>query len=219
MVAALLELCFGAAVGDDDGTSGGRPRRGVPAPAELAESSDTLTEQDRALVERIHRGDATAFDTIVDLYYDRVARFSYGLLGEQEAAQDIAQDLFGRIWTLGLAWSPKGSIRAYLFRAARNRALNVIARQQTQARAQRTLRNDDFIVPDDRDLVLAEQITALRIATAKLPERRRTVLRLRYEEGMTCAAIGAVLAMSTKSAEQLIALSIQTLRKALRTFG
>jgi RNA polymerase sigma factor (sigma-70 family) len=76
---------------------------------------------------------------------------------------------------------------------------------------------EDFVAPVDDELIATERLVALRAAIARLPERRRTAIRLRYEEGMTCAAIGSVLAMSTKSAEQLVALSVRALRKMLAT--
>jgi RNA polymerase sigma-70 factor (ECF subfamily) len=170
---------------------------------------------DRAIITRIQRADLSAFDELVDRYYDRVARFIYGLIGERDVAEDLAQDIFLRVWTLGTQWAPRGSVAAYLYRAARNRALNVVDRQRVRVRAEQILKEDGVVPPPDADLLMIERVAALRVAFANLSERRRTALRLRYEEGLTYPAIASVLSMSTKSAEQLVALSIQTLRKAL----
>jgi len=175
--------------------------------------------EDHALAARIRAGDEHAFRALMHAYFGRLARFTYSIVGTRDLADDIAQDVLASVWEQREDWHPERSIKTYLFSAARYRALNELRHRAVRAKSAplievaMTERSD---TPDVHEqLTVDVAVARLRVAVAQLSERRQTALRLRYEEGLTYPAIAAILGVSVKSAEQLVALSIQTLRTAL----
>lgn len=214
MSVAFLATLLADTTGDDPSSPprafGGRDE--TPRVEEVA--------ADRALVRRLTQGDEAAFRDIVAEYFGRLSRFAYSLVGARDIADDIAQDVLARIWERRVTWHPEHSIEAYLYGAVRNAALNELRRTNVRNRKTAALTEaieHDTQRPDVIDRLSIETMSrALRAEIDRLPERRRTALRLRYEEGLMYPTIAATLGISVKSAEQLVALTIQTLRKALR---
>jgi len=178
---------------------------------------------EQTLVARVRAGDEAAFRALMQEYFPRIARFAMGIVGARDVADDIAQDVLASVWAQHTTWAPAHSIKAYLFGSARNRALNELKRRRVRASAApvitEALEYHAASAPSAvDDVVIGEMIVALRRLVAHLPERRRTAIRLRYEEGLTYPAIAEILSVSVKSAEQLVALTVQSLRKGLRRF-
>jgi RNA polymerase sigma-70 factor (ECF subfamily) len=185
------------------------------------EAEARLAEQ--ALVARLRDSDESACRELVETYFPRLARFAFGIVGAQDVADDIAQDVLAQVWEQRTTWTLEHSLKAYLFGATRNRALNELKRRHVRERKSgavaESLAYRAGQIPDVVDQMSTDaMVGALRAAVAELPERRRTALRLRYEEGLTYPAISTILGVSVKSAEQLVALTVQSLRTTLRRF-
>lgn len=193
-------------------------------------AASELPSDDGQLVRAVQAGDEDAFRRLMLAYYNPVLRFAYTLMRSVPAAEDLTQDVFERIWDTRTQLDPTRSIKAYLFTTTRNRALNALkhqaAVQRVEARAAweaaegrpepiATTPEDDFF---DRVTAAAEAgaVTALVQAIAELPERRRTVLALRFEQQLTFRGIGEVLGISEKAAQQLVIRTLAELRQKLR---
>jgi RNA polymerase sigma-70 factor (family 1) len=211
MSGALLSIVFASGSGDD----------GSSAPHERYDASAQTT--DRTLLARLRAGDASAYRELVASYNERLVRFAYGIVRSREVADDIAHDVLLGVWERRDVWEPEHSLKAYLFKATRHRALDILKHRGVHARAANTIAESIThhaeSAPDVLDrLSFDAMAAALRTAIAELPEHRRTALKLRYEEGLTYPSIASVLGVSVKSAEQLVALTVQALRKTLRRF-
>ena len=118
------------------GVAGSRARqvsgRGATAMEKGYDLAPDVRERD--WIEGIGRSDVGAFEAMVRTYGPQLARFAVGLLGSREDAEDIAQDVLWRVWDGRGAWRPTVSLRAYLFTAVRNRALNLLQRGRIRAR-------------------------------------------------------------------------------------
>jgi RNA polymerase sigma-70 factor (ECF subfamily) len=171
---------------------------------------------DDAYVTGIRCGDEVVFTALVRTYLDPLTRFAFSLLSDEDAAHDIVQDVFTRIWQLGADWSPHGRIAAYLFAAVRRRALDVLRDARAQMRAQETLRAHlDFVereVDPYADVVFAHLVSDGILA---LTERQRDALYLRYGQGQTMAQVAEILGVDARAAERLIARAIASLRRRL----
>jgi RNA polymerase sigma-70 factor (ECF subfamily) len=178
-------------------------------------------------IEGIGRGDVAAFEAMVRAYGPRLARFAVGLLGSREDAEDIAQDVLWRVWEGRGAWRPTVSLRAYLFTAVRNRALNLLQRGRIRARYQAAMQhraqhdaelqeiaNPAAALEEEEERVAVT--TALRRAFAGLTERQQSAVRLRYEHGLTFPEVAAALAVSLSAAEKIVARAIRALRAGMR---
>lgn len=137
--------------------------------------------------------------------------------GPSVSAEDIAQDSFARLCAAepGSVTSP----RAYLFRIARNLAINEVKRQATAP--VRTV--DPFELdasspepnPEERR-VLAEDISGLALALAGLPQRNRQALILFKVEGYSYKEVGQRLGVSPRTVERYVADAIAHCHKELR---
>lgn len=155
---------------------------------------------DTALVRMINAGDAEAFDNIWQRYAHPIRRHLRGILRNADAAEDILQETFFRLWTRSEQWDGRGTFKAWLFRIATNLALNHI---RTLSRRKETpletnLHNEDAdgesLAPGwmidsatpgpEAVLETSERMARLQGLVESLPEERRELLRLVYEAEM-----------------------------------
>lgn len=176
---------------------------------------------ERELIERVRVGDQLALEQIFHRYYDGLCRFTLSLTRSADDVEDLVQDIFVRIWTNRALWNPKGSVGAYLYKAARNQAINFIKSKKTTS-ISRFVEGD--VLPTVASGDLADEMakndvfTAVGKAIDHLPERCRLVFILNRQEGLTYAEIAGVLEISEKTVENQISHALKTLRKELSIF-
>jgi RNA polymerase sigma-70 factor (ECF subfamily) len=171
---------------------------------------------DRELLARLRDGDTSAFDAIFRAWYAPIVRMVEGMLRERAVAEEIAQDVLLELWRRRESLSADGSPQAYLFQAARNRALNhlrhlrVEERGETQAARELTLP-----ASPDRALAEAEIDGAIRSAVASLPPRCREVFELSRVHGLKYAEIAQTLGVSVKAVEAQMGKALRVMRERL----
>src|SRR5882724_10075090 len=84
---------------------------------------------------RIRAGDERAFEVMFRTYYDTLYRYIVVMLGSREAAEDVVQAVFARIWEDRATWELRGPIRHYLVVAARCGAISALRRDAVRRRA------------------------------------------------------------------------------------
>jgi RNA polymerase sigma-70 factor, ECF subfamily len=139
-----------------------------------------------------------AFTSIFDAVYANLCRFLECLLGERAAAQDIAQESFLRLHRFGLYRLSPDEARFWLFRVARNLALNEMQKQRTRSRlsAEAAAAFGDQTPDPEGAFLRAESNQLVRDLLGHLPERQRTALLLREQEEMSYREIARVLGIS-----------------------
>lgn len=184
----------------------------------LEEPNRALDPEEEALAERVRASDTGTFDELVTTYFPVLVRFATGLSGARDAAEDAVQSVFTRLWQGRASWRPTGGIRPYFFRAVRNQILNDLARVRTAARYRASGHDTDVAQMPAAELTLErdERVRALQASLASLSERRRTALRLRFEEELAYGEIASVLNLSEKAARELVVRAVGTLRAQLR---
>lgn len=154
------------------------------------------------------------FATILDEIYPALCRFLECLLGRDTVAQDIAQETFLRLYRLGPDILPREQARFWLFRVARNLALNEISKRRTRQRLWQRI-EDVFQKREtnpDAELEQREQGKRLLRWLQSLPEHQRAVLLLREQEEMSYREIARVL----ETSESKVKTDIFRARCALR---
>jgi len=174
------------------------------------------------LARRLRDGDPAALETLFREHYAALCRFANRYLHDRAAAEDLVQDVFTSIWAGRLRLDVRGSLRAYLFAAVRNRALNLRKHQLVE----RDWEQDEAIPdvralhraparPDDL-LDEAERRKRLRAALEALPERCRLVMQLRWEQQFSHAEIAEALGITVKGVERQLARGLRFLRERAR---
>ena len=138
------------------------------------------------------------FAEIFDDVYPGLCRFLECLLGRSGAAQEIAQESFLRLFRAGLDIVPRSETRFWLFRVARNLALNELNRRSTQSRLRESAANffRRALPTPEEDFEIAERNRIVIELIASLPEHQRAALLLREQEEMSYSEIARVLNVS-----------------------
>jgi RNA polymerase sigma-70 factor (ECF subfamily) len=144
---------------------------------------------DEALVDRCRRGERTAQHEIYTRTAERVYRLLLRITHSPEDARDLAQDAYVRAFTRISQFDGHSSFYTWLCRIAINEALQLLRRKDV-ARAHR-----DSILPGSNHRDSSHGIDArldVEEALAELPPLDRTLLLLRYQEGMDYQTIAEV---------------------------
>jgi RNA polymerase sigma-70 factor (ECF subfamily) len=178
-----------------------------------------VTSRDASDAVSLRAGDAAAFEKVFRAYHTRLCGFAHSYVRNRAEAEEVVQDVFLALWRQK-ELVVQSSLRAYLFRAVRNRVLNRNERAQLE---QRWLEQHDAAAlevvdpgPSAEELVEeAQTAERLRAAIAALPPGCQTVLRLRWEEQLSYAEIAETLGISVKGVENQLARARRGLRGVL----
>src|SRR5690348_15127251 len=105
-----------------------------------------VIEQDNILLQRMGRGDSSAFEELFTRYYTQVYRVAYGLVGTNEAAEDLAQETFLELYRNAPTMAPGVALVSWLCRVALNKGYNSL---RGERRAQQ--RVERFAYPGELD--------------------------------------------------------------------
>lgn len=173
-------------------------------------------EHDMVLWKRISRGggETAAFRELFDRYYAPLCRFAAYWLRNRTSAEEIVLDTFTHIWQHAAELHILTSVRAYLFRAVRNRALN---RLRDERPAGISIEGPEplFTNPEALQLEADEMMMLVAEAVSQLPDRCREVFRKSREEGLSNAAIADQMQISVKTVEAQITKALRRIRETL----
>ena len=148
--------------------------------------------------------DATRFEQVFRAQYASVRRLLYRLLGDDDEADDLAQETFLALYTHLSAQLDTDSTRAWLYRVALNRGYNALrSRKRSQARLPRLYTEKQTPDPEAEALRVEER-QRVRAALATLPERQAKILALRQQEGFKYAEIATILDVAPGSVGTLL---------------
>ena len=171
---------------------------------------------DRELLERVRAGEEAAFDTVFRTWYAALVRVAAALLKDTDAAEEVVQDVMVEFWRRRQVMDADVTLRAYLLRSVRNRALNHLR----HLRVRRETTGDvealyDEPVASDQPVVAKELAEAVKIALAELPPRCREVFDLSRVHGLKYAEIAETLGISQKTVEAQMGKALRILRERL----
>lgn len=180
--------------------------------------ADPLLELSR----RVRIGDVAAFEQLFRLFHAPLCEVVDGYVRSQAVAEEIVQDLYFVLWTTRDRLPAARSFRAYIFGAARNRALHHL-RHQAVVRRSATLGDSPTDAAGtgpgprrpDHALESNERAIAVRRAIAQLPPRTRVAFVLSWEHEMAHADVATAMGISVKGVEKLVATARAKLRELL----
>ncbi len=191
--------------------------------------SPYLRDPDVQLMLRVKDGDEVAFTELVANYQDRIVGIFCHLLGNKEAAEDLAQDVFLRVYRSRANYQAKAKFSTWLFRIANNLASN--SRRNKGRRKEVNLnpqdsgpfgmRPEEQLLMEKSGLMPARQIglketqAVVREALGTLNERQQMAVLLHKFEGMSYADIGAAMKLSEAAVKSLLSRARDNLRVQL----
>jgi RNA polymerase sigma-70 factor (ECF subfamily) len=194
-------------------------------------SNPSSSQEDRLLIERFKSGDAGAFDALVDKYSGRAYQIAYGILGSRQDAEEVAQDVFVRIYRALPKFRGDSEFTTWMYRIAMNLARNKYRWNKSRG-SQRSVSVDAPLdgsdEPDARRLDVIEgrlspdekasldelEDQALR-ELDQLPELYRQALTLRNIDELSYEDIADLLGCKLGTIKSRIARARDELRKRL----
>jgi RNA polymerase sigma-70 factor (ECF subfamily) len=174
---------------------------------------------DWRIAERIRQGSEAAFETLFRRYCDPLCTFAEGFVETAPVAEDLVHDVFCDIWDRRADFEPKGAVKAYLYRAVRNKALNTIERRRVRREWVTEKKYD--LTPSSMEATRAAEYRelqeAVKHAIVELTERQRTVYRLVRHQHLSYAEVATVLDISEKTVENHMGRALKRLRASLTT--
>jgi RNA polymerase sigma-70 factor, ECF subfamily len=183
---------------------------------------------DEALMTRIARSDARAFEILVGRHQRSILNLIYRSIGDRAQAEDVAQEVFLRVWRAAGSYEPKSKFTTWVYRIAVNLCLDAL---------KETHRKKPFVDlyagaenPDEHDEVLngcdsarspeellidAQESDRIFAALQGLPTNQRLAVVLTKFDGLSYDEISRILGCSGSAVESLLVRAKKTLRTIL----
>ena len=179
------------------------------------------TDSTEDILRRLRSGDSGAFDVLFHRHFEPLTRFVARMVDSRHVAAELVQDVFLRLWSGRAQLMVRGDLRSYLRRAARNRALDWIGRENLHRKWSESAEHEIHVSVDHEQSVDDESrfslmYDVLHETLAAMPERRRTVCQLRWLEGLSPSAIAERLDLSLKTVETHLTRGAKDVRAGLR---
>lgn len=180
--------------------------------------------EDLELMARVRGGDAGAFTTLVERHQHRVVGTIAKMLGSPNDAEDLAQQVFVRVWKSAPRWEPNAKFTTWLLTIARNLVFNEVRRrgrarlvpleESDDDRAPREFADHNVVSPDDA-LATEELEKAINAAIQSLAKQPRMALILRRYEEMPYEEIADVLGTTVPAVKSMLFRARNELRERL----
>jgi RNA polymerase sigma-70 factor (ECF subfamily) len=197
----------------------------------LTSSQLALRDPDVRLMQRVRSDDPTAFGELVELYQRRLVTVLAHLVGDPNDAEDLAQEVFLRVYRVRKKYHARAKFSTWLFTIANNLALNALRTRQRKPAVPLNLRDSGPLGPRpaeqlvrDRGNQPAERLQQQELAAivqqalAGLNERQRVAVVLNKFEDMNYNEIAEVMGLTTKAIKSLLCRARDNLRVALQDY-
>ena len=199
----------------------------------IGESSTQLAlrDPDIRLMLRVRDDDADAFADLVELYHHRLVTVMHHLVNSNEEAEDLAQEVFLRVYRGRKKYHPKAKFSTWLYTIANNLALNVLRTRQRKPTVPLNVRDSGPLGPRPAEQMVLDRgeqphqrvqnqelAAVVQQALDTLNERQRIAVVLNKFEDMNYAEIAEVMGLTTKAVKSLLSRARENLRVALQGY-
>lgn len=224
--------------GDEDGVSTGMATLAVnpallenlPTAEQYHSPAEFAQMDDAAIMLELRAGNMAGFDYLIQKYRKPIIHFMYRMVHNQAVAEELAQEVFLRVYRSRETYRAEARFSTWLYRIATNLGVNH-ARDTRHERSASTVYLDEVdsetgTTPDladatpgaENNLLRSERMEAIRQHVLALPERQRMAVLMHKYEGMDYKQIGDVLKLSESATKSLLFRAYQTLRGKLKSF-
>jgi RNA polymerase sigma-70 factor, ECF subfamily len=190
-----------------------------------------LRDPDIRLMLQVRADDQAAFAELVNRYQHRLVGVMHHLVGNADEAEDLAQEVFLRVYRTRHKYTPKAKFSTWLFTIANNLALNALRNRKRKPSVSLEV-NDSTMSgpwsiqqgaiardePPTRNLAHQELSEVIRNALEGLNDRQRIAIILNKFEDMNYTEIAEVMGLTTKAVKSLLSRARGRLREALQGY-
>ena len=179
------------------------------------------------LMARIAKGDDDAFGILVNRHQTTILNLIYRFIGDRTKSQDLAQEVFIRVWQAAGSYQPKAKFTTWIYQITTNLCLNELksARRRRWFPFHRSDGDSENAIEETfsdgssspEDLLLAkERNRQLSEALQSLPDNQRLALILKRYDNLSYGEIARILNCSISAVESLLVRAKTTLQKKLK---
>lgn len=196
-------------------------------PSPQADEAPNAAAQDLVWMARIKQGDTEALRELIETHQHRVIGTVAKMLGDDSDAEDIAQQVFIRVWKSAARYEPTAKFTTWLFKITRNLVFNEIRRRKRHPTRSLDAAEDDdrpLQAPDlraktpDDSLLNDEMQAAIQKAIDELPETQRMAVILRRYDDIPYEDIGEILGLSVPAVKSVLFRARTELREKLKRY-
>jgi RNA polymerase sigma-70 factor (ECF subfamily) len=197
-------------------------------PLAMTSAPATAAESDRALLDRVARGDERALGRLYDRFSASLYAVAYRIAGERADAEEIVLEAFSQVWReAGRFQADKGSVAAWVTVICRSRALDLVrSRSRRSKLADKAVAADPDRVPalgargvdSEAEVTQTERARRVGEALSNLSPPQREAIQLAYYDGLSQAEIAERLNQPLGTIKTRVRLAMQKLRDALRPY-
>lgn len=178
------------------------------------------TTEDGVLILSFQRGDAEAFDRLMEIHTDKVFALAWGVLGNREDALDAAQEVFIKLHRVLSKFSPSDNLGAWLYRVCLNHCID---KKRRVKRPRVEMTDDDWehlqgpqVDKPEYRLDQRETGRIIRGAVEQLPERQKLVFVLRHYNLLSINEIGTAIGCTPGAVKAHLSRATAHLRDRLK---
>jgi RNA polymerase sigma-70 factor (ECF subfamily) len=181
-------------------------------------------ERDAQLMLRVREGDDTSFALLLDRHRGPVVHFLYRMVQNQAVSEELAQEVFLRVYRSRQTYEPTAKFTTWLFRIATHVALNSI-RDRKKEKGHESLDEEmldgmerqvaDRQLTVEQEMVHEVKLREVRQAVEALPAKQRAAVLMHKYEGLDYAQIARVLSCSESAIKSLLFRAYESLRGRL----
>ena len=202
----------------------------TPPVAPVWSGAGTESQTDADIMLRVKAGDQSAFEYLVQKYRRPMVSFMYRMAHNSAAAEDLAQEVFLRVYRSRETYEPSAKFSTWLYRIATNLAVNhardtrherpevQISLDEPDEESGATLELPDASMNAEQQMVRRERMQAIRKKVEALPEQQRLAVIMHKYQQMDYKQIADVLKKSESATKSLLFRAYETLREQLKEF-
>jgi RNA polymerase sigma-70 factor (ECF subfamily) len=184
-----------------------------------------MAESDADIWLRIKQGDTKSLESLFDRYHDRLCLYSFGIVSNENAAEEIVNDIFFKIWSRRDHIHIKTGIKPYLYRSVFNASAEYlnkspVKKESSNVEIDRQIMelagsNEEYIFNVLQDEEIDRDVLN---AIEKLPGRCKEIFCLSRFELLSYAEIAEQLNISVNTVKTQIGRALENLRKQLQQY-
>ena len=179
--------------------------------SEVSNSMDQHIELE--YLKRMENDDQKSFDALFLHYQPKVVHFINGFIKDKEAARDLSQDIFFKIWLNRATFSRINSFKSYLFQMARHAVYDYYDHSLVKDKYE--INQVDFSLTEysiEADIYAKELELTLDLAIERMQPQRKLIYNMSRKEGLSNDEIALRLNLNKRTIENQISLALSTLR-------
>lgn len=164
------------------------------------------------ILKRVSEGDRQAFQELFYEYYGKTKSFLLSFVHDPAICEDIAQEIFVKVWTMRRILPEVRSLDSYLYRMSKNAALNYLRSAKRELHAEADAEDDRIL---EEAISAKQKLTVLGGVISNMPLKRRSIFLMSRIFGISNEQIAEQMNVSKKTVENHINLAGKELRRAM----